>query len=169
MNPLRLLLLLCLLTLPCAAQLPGDPPPPPLTGTFFVSVDDWATIFVNGQKIFHTGLGATKSAETTLKPGDRVLVHLGNDMGPRHFLLVFATSDGKSIVSFKHTDFKIVPDVDVSDFTLEQFQQWTANAKELKHHPKLPVKSYSQTVWGDLDKCILASVVTPPMITQRPK
>ena len=171
MNPLKLALLLCLLALPCAAQSITNPVLP-VTGSFYVSVDDSCKIFINGEKFFHGNLGSSRSAETVLKVGDRVLVHLTNDVGPRHFLVAFASSDGKQVISFKRSDFKLVPEVGVNDFTTAQFEGWAnpkGTAKAEKHKPKLPVKSYSESLWGDLDRCILASVVTQQMISQSPK
>jgi hypothetical protein len=171
MNLLKLAFLLCLLALPCAAQsitTPGTP----VTGSFFVSVDDHCTIFVNGEKVYHGDLGSSRSPATSLKVGDRVLVHLANDMGPRHFMVAFVSSDGKQVISFKRSDFKLVPDVGVHDFSAAQFQGWANpknTAKAPKNKPKLPVKSYSEPVWGDLDQCIVASVVTQQMVTQSPR
>jgi hypothetical protein len=170
MNPLRLAFLLCLLALPCAAQ-SITTPVLPVTGSFYVSVDDSCTIFVNGQKFYHGDLGSSRSPETVLKVGDRVLVHLTNNVGARHFMMAFASSDGTQVISFKRSDYKVVPDVDVNDFSATQFEGWAApkaTAKAQKHKPKLPAKSYSESVWGNLDRSILATVITQPMISQRP-
>jgi hypothetical protein len=177
MNPLKFAFLLCLLALlallalPCAAQSITNPTAP-VSGSFYVSVDDHCTIFVNGEKVYHGNLGSSRSPETSLKVGDRVLVHLSNDMGPRHFLVAFASSDGKQVISFKRSDFKLIPEVGVNDFTPAQFQGW-ANpkgvAKAQKHKPKLPVKSYSESLWGDLDQCIIGAIVTQQMISQSPQ
>jgi hypothetical protein len=84
----------------------------------------------------------------------------------------FAAADGSQVISFKRADFKLVPDVDVNDFSVTQFQGWPnpkGTAKAPRTKPKLPVKNYSEPVWGDLDKCILATVVTQEMISQRPQ
>jgi hypothetical protein len=171
MNPLKFTLLLCLLALPCAAQSITSPVTP-VTGSFYVSVDDHCTILINGQKFYHGDLGSSHSPETTLKVGDRLIVHLHNDMGPRHFMVAFISSDGKQVISFKRADFKLVPDVGVNDFSAAQFQGWASpknTAKAAKHKPHLPVKSYSEPVWGDLDQCTVAATVTQQMITQNPR
>ena len=174
MNALKLASLLCLLAFfarPCTAQSITNPVNP-VTGSFYVSVDDHCTIFVNGEKIHHGNLGTSRSPETTLKVGDRVVVHLSNDMGPRHFLCAFVSSDGKQVISFKKADYKLVPQVGVNDFTAAQFQGWAApkgTAKAQKHKPHLPVKSYSESVWGDLDQCIIAAMVTQQMVSQAPQ
>ena len=106
-----------------------------------------------------------------LKVGDRVVVELRNDSDGRHFLFLFASSDGGTVVSFKHHDFKVVPDLNVNDFTPDQLKLWTKYAKEEKQDnaEKLPVKSHSEFIWGDLDKCIIAGIVTPEMITRKNK
>ena len=170
MNSLKLAFLLCLLALPCAAQFTN--PGQPMTGSFYVSVDDHCTIFINGEKFYHGNLGSSHSPQTSLKVGDRLIVHLSNDMGPRHFMVAFVSADGSQVISFKRADFKLVPDVGVNDFTAAQFQGWAppkGTAKASRHKPKLPVKNYSEPLWGDLDQCILASMITQEMITQRPQ
>jgi hypothetical protein len=162
-----LLVLAVAFTLPCQAQLPTNDKS--ARGSFYVSVDDATTIFVNGQKIYHTGIGDHRSPETELKTGDRVLVRLHNKGGPRSFMLLFASSDGRTIVSFRNRDFKIVPDLDVTDFAPDQFQKWSKYARQERHKDRLPIKSYSDWVWGDLNHCILACIVTPQMFSQRPQ
>jgi len=174
MNPLKLTFLLCLLALlarPCAAQSITNPVAS-VTGSFYVSVDDHCAIFINGEIIHHGNLGTSRSPETSLKAGDRVLVHLSNDGGPRHFMCAFVSSDGKQVISFKKADFKLVPEVGAKDFTAAQFQGWANpknTAKAQKHKPKLPVKNYSESLWGDLDQCIIAAIVTQQMISQSPQ
>lgn len=170
MNLPKLAALLCLLALPCSAQLPGVSTEPPIRGTFYVSVDDSCTIFVNGVKAYHTGIGVNRSPELEVKIGDRIVVHLQNDTDGRHFIFLFASSDGQKVVSFKHENFRIVPDIGVTDFTPDQFQQWTKSPKEGKHNKRdgLPVKSYSEFMWGDLDKCIIAGTVTTQMVSLKP-
>jgi len=169
MNPLKLTLFLALLTLHCSAQLPNTPKP--IKGTFYVSVDDACTIFVNGQNVFQAGFGQSRSPELELKVGDRVVLQLRNDSNGRHFIFLFASSDGQAVISFKHRDFKIVPDIGVTDFTPEQFQKWTKFAKEekQKNAAKLPVKSASEFIWGDLDKTIIAGSITPQMVALKSK
>ncbi|MCX6907225.1 MAG: hypothetical protein NTY01_04190, partial [Verrucomicrobia bacterium] len=48
----------------------------PVKGTFITNVDDHATIYVNGIKVFHADIGTSRSEETELKIGDRVVAHL---------------------------------------------------------------------------------------------
>lgn len=171
MKFVTLALLFCSLAISCLAQLPGAMQPQPIKGTFYVSVDDACTIYINGQKVYDARIGESRSPELDLKAGDRIVVALRNDTDGKHFLLLFASSDGKSVVSFKHHDFKIVPDIGVTDFTPEQFQKWTKYAKEerVPKSAKLPIKSYSEFMWGDLDKCIIAGSITPQMISQKPQ
>jgi len=153
------------LCLPCAAQ--TGPDEKTVNGNFYVSVDDAAEIFINGASAYKIGRGENRSPDMALKTGDRIVVQLRNDGDKRYFMLVFASADGRTVVSFRNRDFKIVPELNVTDFTTEQFQKWGKYAKEDKRKPVLPVKSYSEWVWGDLDKSILACVFTPQMITVR--
>ena len=159
------------LVLQCSAQLPGAPAPPPMKGTFYVSVDDAATIYVNGQKAYDAKFGESRSPELELKEGDRIVVELRNDTDGRHFLFLFASSDGNSVISFRQHDFKIVPDIGIMDFTPDEFQKWTKYAKEEKQKKtkRLPVASASEFIWGDLDKCIIAGPITSRMISQKQK
>lgn len=159
----------CILSLSSFAQLPSKTPPKGLVGTFYVSVDDGATIFVNGQQIHNAGMNESRSGELELSVGQRIVVQLRDDGGGRRFMLAFVSSDRQTVISFRHRDFKVVPDLDVKDFTPEQFQKWPKFAKEEKHKPLLPVKNYSEWVWGDLSKCIIACTITPEMAKPMPK
>jgi hypothetical protein len=152
------------------AQLPVKDDHQPMSGAFAVSVDDACTIYVNGDKKYSATIGQSRSPELQLSVGDRVVVELRNDGDGKHFMLAFVSSDQKTIVSFKRLDFKIVPSSDVTDFTAEQFQSWTKTAKEEKgKRPNLGVKSSSERIWGDLDKCTIAALITPQMITKKPE
>jgi hypothetical protein len=171
MNTLRLTALFCLLLLipRCPAQLPVAGSAPPVKGTFYVTVDDECTIFVNGQKIYHAKVGESRSPETELKVGDHLVVQLLNKTDGRHFLMVFASSDGHTIFSFKHHQFKIIPDIDATDFKPDQFASWPmAKEEKQKKAKKLPIQNFSEFIWGDLDKCIIATAVSPEMIYQKP-
>jgi hypothetical protein len=106
-NALKLgFLLLLLLALPCRSQLPVAGSAAPIKGTFYVTVDDECTIFVNGKKVYFAQIGESRSPETELKVGDHVVVQLLNKTDGRHFLFCFASSDGKTIFSFKHHQFR---------------------------------------------------------------
>ena len=158
-----------LFSLPCLAQLPSKTPPKGTIGTLYVSVDDGAKIFVNGQKVHDAGVNETRSGELELSVGQRVVVQLRDDGGVRRFMMLFVSSDRQTVISFRHRDFKVVPDIDVTDFTPADFQRWPKFAKEEKHKPMFPFKGYSEWVWGDLSKCIIACTITPEMIRPMPK
>ena len=137
-------------------------------GIFYVSVDDGAIIFINGAQVYEAAIGETRSPELEFKEGDRLVVQLRNDGDKRYFMLVFASSDEQNVVSFKRRNFKIVPDIGVSDFTVAQFDGWKKYAEEDDdREPVLPIKSRSEWVWGDLDKCVFACVITPEMFSKR--
>ena len=165
----KLLLLLLALPLVCHAQFASNLNNRTAKGTFYVSVDDGATIYVNGQKFYDAPLNESRSPEMELKTGDRIVVHLRNDTAGRRFLMLFAGSDGQTIVSFRARDFKIVPDMEVVDFTPEQLAKWQKQPKTEHRKDNLPVKGYSDWMWGDHDKSIIAGTVTAQMFSQRPK
>ena len=156
-------------SLSCFAQLQSTTPPKGITGTFYVSVDDAAKIYVNGQKVHDAGVNESRSAEVELHPADRIVVQLRDDGGGRRFMMIFASSDQKTVVSFRHRDFKVVPDIGVTDFKPEEFQKWPKYAIAEKHGKHLPIKSYSEWIWGDISKCTIAGIVTPEMIKPMPK
>ena len=153
------------------AQLPEVPNIKSLKGSFFVGVDDSATIFVNGRKFYQCGIGTHRSPQTELKLDDRIVVHVHTKKGPASFVLVFASEDEKLVVSFRYQDFKIVPGLGVQDFSPEQFAQWNKFARFQKqgHHrfSKLPLKNYSDFVWGELKDSILACIITAEMFDER--
>lgn len=159
-----------MLVLHCSAQLPAKAGSEPIKGTFYVSVDDSATIFVNGVNMYEAKWGDSRSPELELKVGDRIVIQLRNEVTDRHFTLFFSSSDGLTMISFKHHDFKIVTDVGVTDFTPEQLQKWTKSAREEKQKKgvKMAVKNSSEYIWGDLEKCSLAGFITPQMVSRKP-
>lgn len=158
-----------LLSIPCLAQLPGTTPPKGVTGTFYVSVDDGAKIFINGQQVHDAGVNESRSGELELSVGQRIVVQLRDDGGGHRFMMAFVSSDRQTVISFRHRDFKIVPDLDATDFTPAEFLKWPKYAKDEKRKPLLPVKNYSEWMWGDVPKCILAGTITPEMIKPLPK
>ncbi len=151
---------------PCTAQLTSDQKI--TVGSFYVSVDDSAKIFINGKESYVAPINESKSPELEIKTGDRIVVHLHNQTAGRRFLMTFAATDAKTVVSFRNQDFRIVPDLAVTDFTPDEFKRWK-QAKQEKGRSNLPVKSYSEWVWGDTNDSILACIVTPQMVSQRPK
>jgi hypothetical protein len=162
---MRFLLILLGLALHCAAQLPAMPGKP-IAGMFYASADDHATIYLNGQKVHQADYGAKKSDELKIKVGDAIVVQLKNDGGPRGFLLVFKSSDESTMINFRRSDFRIVPDLEVTQFTVEQFKSWQKIAKlSPRKELDLPFKNGSEWVWGEADKCILAAVVTAQMVS----
>ena len=153
----------------CQAQFSSKLNDKAIKGTFYVSVDDNAAIFINGKLFYNAPFNESRSPETELKTGDRIVVPLRNELAGRRFMMVFVGSDGQTIVSFRARDFKIVPDLGVTDFTADEYARWTKSPKTTRGKDMLPVKSYSNWLWGDGDRCILAGTVTHQMFSQRPK
>jgi hypothetical protein len=169
-------LTVCFLSFPVFAQLSSDG----VKGSFYVSVDDAAWIYVNGKKVFQAGIGESQSTELILHTGDRVVVHIEDYGGGRRFMLVFATanqvtdlSDQPTVVSFKHHDFKVLPDPMATDFNLEDFQNWTKHAivdiSQTQNRHYLAIKNYSEWIWGDLSKTTIGCIVTDGMIQPMPQ
>ena len=140
-----------------------------MKGNFYVSVDDEATIYVNGRQVYTAPLNESRSPDLELTTTDRVVVHLRNTLSGHRFMMVFASSDLASIISFRVHDFKLVPEVDVTDFNAQQFARWNKQAKSWKSRSMLPVKCYSDWLWGDSEDCTIACNVTPAMFSQKPK
>lgn len=168
MRTLFVLLLTAAFMFPARAQFTSTRDEKSAKGTFYVSVDDAATIYLNGKEVHKAPVGESRSAELELKTGDRIVAHLRNDSSNRQFLIFFASSDGQTIISFRNRNFKIVPDIGLKDFTEEQFKAWNKYSKGEKRKDVFPIKNYSEWVWGDLDKCILACTVTTNMFSKRP-
>jgi hypothetical protein len=157
-------------TPPVAAATPKlSTPQQTLKGSFYVSVDDGASIYVNGNKVHTAKINESRSPEMELKTGDRVVVHLHNATAEHRFMMLFVGSDQSNIVSFRARDFRMVPELGVTDFSPEQFQQWTKQGRLERYQSRLPVKSYSDWVWGDGDESIIACSVTAPMFSQKPR
>ncbi len=140
-----------------------------MKGSFYVAVDDGAKIFVNGKLAYEAPVRNSRSPEMELKVGDRVVVQLRNDTAERYFQMLFASTDGKEVVSFRPRDFRIVPELDVTDYTPEKLAEWRKSAKAERRKDELPVKSYSGWMWGDLDRCTIAGTVTPAMVSAKPQ
>lgn len=151
------------------AQLSKEPQA--VTGRFYVAVDDAATISINGKEVFAATHGESKSEELTLKEGDHLVVKLRDDGGERKFVMALVATDGKSMVNFTGSDFRIVPDVGVTNFTEAEYKGWSKRGKNIgKPGEKLlPVKTYSRNFWGDLNSCTVAAVVTPEMFSKGPQ
>jgi hypothetical protein len=152
-------LLLLLLGLQAQAQLS------PVKGKFFVSVDDEADILINGVQLHHARLDESESPETELKAGDRIVVKLKNIAAKRRFMLLFMSTDRKQVISFTPNSFKILPDLTIKDFTPAQFAEYKKHAFPIEGDfaktYRLPFKSNSKWLWGDLDICDLGCLVTP--------
>jgi hypothetical protein len=140
-----------------------------LKGSFYVSVDDSASIYVNGTKVHHADLNESRSAEMELKTGDRVLVRLRNAVAGHRFMMAFVSSDDAYVVSFRTRDFRIPPDPRLNEFSAEEFASWTKPARQEKQRDILPVKSLSNWVWADRDDGTIAAIVMPDMIGSRIK
>ena len=151
-----------------AAQLPQPATTPAVKGKFYVSVDDEAHIFVNGQQVHHANIGESQSPELELKPGDRIVVQLHNVSAPRYFKLLFVSADKQQMISFPHIAFKLPPDPEATDFTPAQFGGYSKYAKEDKgrKNQPFPYKNRSEWVWGENEVSSLAAFLTREMFVR---
>ena len=134
-------------------------------GTFHISVDDTAALFLNGQPIYAATHGESESPEIALKPGDRIVVRLTDLGGVRRFVMAFVATDGRTIVNFPARAFRVLTDATKEDFTDREFTQSrkppSADRRERK--VPLPVRHQSDSVWGDAEVCSLAALLTREM------
>jgi len=162
--------LLAFLALPLPAQ---TKPGAGLKGKFFVSVDDEANILVNGAQFHHAPLNESESAELELKAGDRVVVKLKNTLGKGRFMLLFMSSDRKTMISFTPRLFKVLPDPELKDFTAADFAGYRKGAKDVEGDfgkpYLLPFKSSSKYMWGDVNVCSIGCLITPEMFRSNPR
>jgi hypothetical protein len=123
------------------------------------------------REAFHVDAAqTTESPEVELKAGDRLVAQLRNLGGPRHFMLMFVSSDRQSAISFLHTAFKILPDPETTDFNRVDYQKEVHTAKQDKgrRQKPLPFKSHSEWVWGEADITTLGAVITSEMFEPLP-
>ncbi|MCX7824186.1 MAG: hypothetical protein N2689_01330 [Verrucomicrobiae bacterium] len=144
---------------------PGDQP---VVGRFYVSVDDAATIFVNGRQVAHAGINESSSPETTLRIGDVIAIHLVNKGGPKRFKMVFVSNDNRTVISFRHGEYREVGLQPHGSVTKEMVLNCSKRVnpqrgRQPKLHPgQLP--DTSSWVWGSSAKCMIATVVSSEMI-----
>jgi hypothetical protein len=159
----RLLALLLLLAAhPCFGQSPRNGAP--VTGRFYIDVDDGARIFINGKMVYAAGINTSISPEIALQPGDRIVAQLFDTGGGKWLKLVFVAGDQKSAISFQRTNFKIISDPTVVDFTPADWAKWTKFAKTgTKNRDRLPVKNSADEVWGEGETTAVGAIVQAEM------
>ena len=158
---MRVLLPCCLLffmTSSVMAQLVSFP----VKGKFHISVDDTATLFVNGRQLCRVGINESASPETLLEPGDRVVVRLHNKGGPRRFAMIFVSPDQKVIISFRNQMCKIMPDVSKTDFVAREYEGLGKFAEQTNRKEavrRFAFKNNAEWLWGVGNPCSLGSLV----------
>ena len=162
----RIISAILLLFAACAgAQVPAPSTTYSVKGKFYVSVDDLAEIFVNGKQVHRANIGESQSPELELATGDRIVVQLRNVSSPRYFMLLFVGTDKQQMISFRHTSFKLPADPESTDFLPAQFARFNKYAKEDKgrKNQPFPYKNQSEWVWGEVENCSLAVLLTRDM------
>ncbi len=140
---------------------------PAIKGKFYVSVDDEAQILLNGAEFHRAPLNESESADTELKPGDRIVVKLKNTLGRGRFMLLFMSSDRRQMIAFTSHSFKVLPDPGIKDFTAADFAGYHKPTKEVTGEfgktYQLPFKSSAKYMWGDVNVCSIGCLVTADM------
>lgn len=144
----------------------GQQSAPPVKGTFHVYIDDSIHLFLNGSEILarENTWTVLQTKEVELKPGDRIVARLRNGGGPRGFMILFASTDLRQMVSFTNNAFKILANPNSTDCSLAELASGrTAKQERSKSAQPFPFKSRSEWIWGDKDACTIASIITPEM------
>jgi len=134
----------------------------PMKGKFHISVDDTATLFVNGRQLCKVGINESVSPETLVEPGDRIVVRLQNKGGPRRFAMIFVSADQKIIISFRDQMCKIVPDPSKTDFTAKEYDGWGKFAEQTNRKEavrRFGFKNSAEWLWGVGNPCALGSLI----------
>ncbi len=161
---LALVLLLGLLSVPPLRAQAADAG----TGLLFVQVDSNATLFLNGTKIGSPKFRTEKFA-VTLQPGDRIVARLSNlhAKGNGYFMLLYLAPDHQSQISFRAVNFKILPDVEMTDFTGDQFSsfghQVLVRSGSEEKQIYFPYKNTCEAVWGDRAEGAIGTLITSDM------
>lgn len=137
-----------------------------MLGHFYVVADDIAEIYLNGEKIHHAKLGLSKSNEITVMKDDVLVIDLKNNGGPKNFMLIFLTTDRKTIVNFKNNDYRILPAFGKKNLQKEDVDAYRKFAVDLRKKPRsdIGIKHKSETVWGEANQCVLGAVIDSGMI-----
>lgn len=143
-----------------------------MKGSFYVSVDDRAVVYLNGKQVHEANINESYSPVITVSEGDRIIVRLFNAKESRRFMFAFLSDDGKKLINFRTNDGRILQDQESVDFTAEQFASW--KIRPLREKPmrdgeeiKVPIRTFSQWMWGDAEQCSLAFVVSRSMFSNR--
>jgi hypothetical protein len=164
--------LLHLLAAGSMAQAPSG-----LEGQLWVTTRSQVTVYLNGKEVLKATDGTGKSDAVALKPGDRLVLKLhktGN--GNPVFLMCALSTDESLLCNFRNTDFKVVPDVGLTDFADADFQGWKKAASNIANQQatkwkvvELPIKNYSEWMWGDANDCVIAAIITEKMFKKKPR
>ncbi len=137
-----------------------------LEGRFHVSVDDSASVYVNGKLVHKARLNQSASKVVPLKIGDAVVVSLRNRIAGKRFQLAFRTSDGRYVLSFRARDFRIM-DRDSKKRALTPLEFGTLKTPAVVYGNagnRFPFKHGSEWIWGHGNRAVLGAIVTTGMI-----
>ena len=165
MNWFRFVLCFVCISLFTPERLLADKMPDSLTGCFYMAVDNSAVVFINGSQVHRATLGVSRSADIELKLGDRVVMQVENNGGPKKFQAVFLSADKQRVISFRRSDWHLVQGAEVQDFNADQYRAWTKAPTIVKEANAFTFKHHSDPVWGDKPRFTIACKVTAAMLS----
>ena len=120
-------------------------------GRFYVGVDDTARLFHNGKEIHFGKIGTSETGDVLLFPGDRLVIQVWNQVGPRGLKLLFVSKDRSKAVNFKAGAYRYWRDPDKHDFTEREFADLKEGPKVHAHRSgeTFVFKNSAEWVWGE--------------------
>ncbi|MEI6150343.1 MAG: hypothetical protein WCS01_14680, partial [bacterium] len=145
-----------------------------LKGRFYLMVGGVVKLYVNGTLLHEARWGNSFTDEIDISPGDTVVAELTQPGGASMFKLAFLTSDRRSVVNFRASDFRDLGIQPIADLKPEAIKRAQVRAQKLKDSNKggskevlLPdgIKDRSDAVWGSKVNCLLGASIAKEMIT----
>jgi hypothetical protein len=141
-------------------------------GSLYVLVDHSAVLFINGISIkIPKSRAAPKAIPVLLHAGDRIVAKLSSteSKGDGYFMLLYVSPDKKAMISFRAVSFKILPDLETTDFPANQFGSFQEGAIARFDSDKMqrlfPYKNICQGFWGDRAESTVGTVITDDMFS----
>lgn len=143
---------------------------PKMFGRFYVSVDDSAIIYVNGNLVHRAPLNESISSSIELEIGDCIVVKLVNAISERRFMMAFLTNDQSTIVEFRASDFRILPavkDLNISDAEFQAIKEHAIRDSTIQRQ-YISAQVESEWLWGHDNTSWLVTRVHRGMVRDNP-
>ncbi|MDF1849609.1 MAG: hypothetical protein P1U85_02165 [Verrucomicrobiales bacterium] len=135
-----------------------------ITGKIHAFVDDRATFFLNGEKVWATRWAST-SETLEFSEGDSLVILLEDRGGSRDFIAALEITESKRIISFRASDFRILEDVGATRVTEEEFGSLNKRPDRLRGNMKsLALENSSDNMWGDESLSAIGTVLTRDLL-----